>query len=722
MNLINKLIKVFVRDKIDIGDTNTTLSPYDVSDVYLPSIRELSKEQNELLLQYKKEINLNDIASIIKYNENTSKEGERLANILIKELYELNEVVRKDNKNKKELEEIDINLSIKNIKIFVIRELLYNLKCNTILKTLAIQFRRQEYEKKEHKLIDFFSPAARIKRNMELRNLIESENRSKITIKTITHQIYAINNAIYTNNIYQNRMDIYNKLINCRENYNIRKGIYIFKLNFYLEIMKKLNCNFTRLLEIKKLLALELDKDIETIILENFAITEIELEKYIFENKDKMIEEYMTKVINLKDITVTSDNKDRLLEETEHLQVIEEVFKEYLPKILYRDTLYKLKFNILTFDINNQTEEYTKFDLYLPRNDYYKEIDHYIKIIFDKINNINQGISPIAKKLQENNLLKKAIKYLNSYLKSADGKYRYADILFNRNLLALLLAFDDHESFNNFFKEYKYFKNGTVVNKSINLPWINFEWDNYLPLETIYTLYEIDGRDKPPFYDIYKLYHKIEKKYNFTDIYYYLPEGIQAIDNTSGDKELLSHIKEKSDNKVVVLPSTLKRISGSIFGESVIRDVILNDGLLYIGNFVFLGQKLRSITFPSSLSVIEAFAFNLNELKELVFDDYKNSRLLYFLLFDDTDRSKKILKRIFSFNYDEDYRKIINSKLEKIILCDKEDGNIELTKEELFDIYNISNNINEVRSNLVKLIERKTSIDIIEYGNKILNK
>lgn len=353
--------------------------------------------------------------------------------------------------------------------------------------------------------------------------------------------------------------------------------------------------------------------------------------------------------------------------------------------------------------------------LYLPRNDYYKEIDHYIKIISDKINNINQGISPFAKKLQENNLLKKTIKYLNSYFKSFDGKYRYVDILFNRNLLGLLLAFDNEKSFNNFFKEYKYSKNGTVVNKSINLPWMNFEWDKYLPLETIYTLYEIEGRDKPPFYDIYKLYHKIEKNYKFTDSYYYLPEGIQVIDDPGGDKELLSHIEKKSNNKVVVLPSTLKKISGSVFGQSTIRGTILNDGLEYIGNFVFLGQTLRRITFPSSVSVIEVYSFKYNELKELVFDDYKNSCLLYFLLYDNTTKSEKMLKKMFQFGYDEDYRKVINSKIEKIILCDKEDGNIELTRDELFDIYNISNNIDEVRYNLACLINSKTKINIEEY-------
>ena len=69
------------------------------------------------------------------------------------------------------------------------QELLYKLKNECVLKTLAIQEKIKEYEQKESKFIEFFSHASRIKRNMELRNLIEALNRSKLTIKTINYQI-----------------------------------------------------------------------------------------------------------------------------------------------------------------------------------------------------------------------------------------------------------------------------------------------------------------------------------------------------------------------------------------------------------------------------------------------------------------------------------------------------------------------------------------------------
>ena len=697
MNIIDKIKKIFIKNKENINNTSTNLSLYDISDVYLPSINELNRSQKELFLKYKKEINLNNLESILKYNENLSKEGEILANLLIKILYQLNEVIRKDDKKEEELQEIDINNSIKNMEIIVIRELLYNLKNDCRLRTLSVKSKRKDMENKNPKFIEIFSHAARIKRNMELRSLIEAENRCKITIKTITQQIGAIESAIISNNIYKNKIDIYNKLTNTINKEKIRNYIYCEKLEFYIKVKKILKCKFSKLFVITNLLINSLDKDIEQKLLEDFSICELELNKFIIENKDKYIDNFLRKIRELDSTNITCENKDELLKEIERLQFIAKVFKDYIDE-KYIEKLCNKRFDILSFDINNQIDNETKFNFNIPSSD----IKYYVQIISNRINNINQGISPVARKLQENHLLKKTVNSLNSYFKGFDGNYKYIDILCNRKLLALLLAFDSEEKFNKFFKEYKYPTNGMVVSDCINLPYMNFEWDKSLPLETIYTLYEVDGKDKPPVYDIYKYYHKIKKAYNFTDSYYYLPEGLQAIYNTGGDKELLSYIKKKSDNKVVVLPSTLKTISGAIFGDSEIRNVILKDGLEYIGSYVFLGQKLRSITFPSSVSIVENFAFNFKELKELVFDD--------------TIKSKMIKKRIFQFGYNEDYRKVINSKIEKIILCDKEDGNIEFKRDELFDaIYYVSNNIDKVKHNLAYLIEQKTGVNIREY-------
>ena len=715
MNLIDKIKKYLLKNKIETSDSYTTISLYDLDDVVLANIDELTEKQKELFLKYKKEINLYDTQSILNYNNNISKDGENLANLLIKILYGLNEIIRKDDKTEKDLQEIDINYSIKNMKIMVIRNLLYNLKNEGLLKTLAIQTKRIEYEQKEHTFIEYFSHAAKIKRNMELRNLMDAENRSKITVKTINYQINAINNAIISNNVYQNKMESFNKLISNNKE-KIRRDIYCEKLEFYIKIKKILKCKLTKLFVITNLLINDLDKETEQKILENFAITEVELDKFIIQNKEEVISDYLQKFIKISNTEITCENKDKLLLEIKRLEIIAEVFKDYMKDTYNLNALYHLKFNILCFDINNQIESKTNFHSYLPRDDNNKEVKTYMKIVFDKINDINQGISPVAKMFQEKKLLKKVIKYLNAYFKSFDGEYRYMDILFNRDLLALLLSFDDNQSFYNFFKELKYSKYNQIVNDCVYLPFINFTWDKYLPLETIYVLYEVDGKDKPPFYDIYKIYHNIID-YKFCN--YYLPEGIQSISNTKGyyklaeDMLLINEIRKKSDNRTVVLPSTLKTIKGYIFADTKIRKIILNDGLEYIGQNVFFDLDLRRIEFPSSVRLIENSSFNFNIVEELVFKDFKNSQFLYFILYNDST----FIRHIFNFYYDEDYRKKLSIKIDKIVLQDKEDGNVEITKKELYDALSLHyiDDVIKLRKNLAYLIEEKTGIELRKY-------
>ena len=710
MNLINKIKNIFIKNNTLTDSVSTDLFPYDISDVILPSINELNEKQKELFFKYKKEINLNNIDIILKYNENSAKEGECLANLLIKILCELNEIIRKDDKTERELQEIDINNSIKNIKMIVIRDLLYQLNNKCILKTLAIQSKKQEYLKKEIKFIEYFSHAARIKRNMEFRNLNEAENRCKLTIKTISYQINAANNEIVSNNIYQNRMEFFNKLINSNKDKVIRRDIYCEKLEYYIKVKKILKFKLNKLFKITNLLINDLDKDIEQQTLNNFAITEVELDKFIMQNKEKVISDYLQEFKKISDTEITSDNKDKLLLEIKRLETIAEVFKDYVEDTYNLNALYRLKFYILSFDINNQVSFYTNFYSYLSRDDNNIEIQSYIKIISDKINDINHGKSQVARMFQEKNLLKKVIKYLNPYFKSFDGTYRYMDILFNRVLLALLLAFDDIQSFFNFFKEFKYAKGEQIVNDSVYLPFVNFTWDKYLPLETIYTLYEVDGKDKPPFYDIYKIYNNITD-YKILD--YHLPEGIESIYyKLAEDLLLIFDIRKKSDNRTIVLPSTLKEIEGYIFADTKIRNVILNDGLEYIGQNVFINQDLRRIVIPSSVCLIDNSAFNFKNMEELVFRDFKNSQFLYFILYNDST----FIRHIFKFNYDEDHRKNLNININKIILQDKEDGNVEITKKELYDtLYYISNDIDKVRHNLAYLIEEKTGIDIRKY-------
>ena len=727
MNFIDRIKKLFRNKQEVVQETSTTLSLYDVSDIILPKYNSLNNEDKEKVLMYQNKININKLDDIFKYNQATAKEGERLSNLLIKYLYELNEIIRKDNKSEEELQEIDIDTIIKNMKIVVIKERLEELLHNSYLKTLSIQRYKEQYLKNEHRFIEIFSRAAKIKKNMELKSLNEAETRNKITIKTIIQQLGAINNAINANDILIDKINIYNNLINNIEKDSIRKEIYNKKIENLTEITNNLGWEFSKLSELKDLENVELTKENEINIIKLLAIIEVEKEKYILDNKDKMISYYINKILELKDIIITHENKNNVLEEAEKLITISKVFNEYIGDI-YKEDPYIIIFNVLTFYINKKTDINSSIPLYIYESD--EEINHFIKIIFDKINNINQGISPVAKQLQQTGNLKKMIKLLNPYFKTADGKYRYKDILYKRELLALILAFDNKEKFYAFFNEYK-----LLSHYNVTLPWQNFEWDKYLPLKTIYTLYEIDGKEKPIFYDIYNLYYKkvLGKAPDIEDNYYFLPEGLRSIycnyNNTDVEDNIIDYIRSKSDNKIVVFPSSLENISGDIFDNVEIKDIILNKQLEYIGNDVFKNQKFTKISFPSSVIIIEDTSFNLKKIEEIEFQDFKNSILLK-RIFSRTPEGARMMHMLFSgsdWKLLNNNNTIIKPNINKIILFNKKTGQTELTYNELFKAINdarksYSHFDDSVRIGLSKLIEEKTGINIEEYqeqSNKI---
>ena len=335
MNFIDRLKKLFRNKQEVVQETSTTLSLYDVSDIILPDYNNLSNEDKEKVLEYKKNINVEKLENIINYDKYISLEGQNLSNTLIKYLDELNEVTI-SNKKEEELQELYINTSIKNMKIEIIKEKIEKLLYESYLRTIAIEQYKEEYLKKENKFIEIFSRAARIKKNMELRSINEAETRSKITIKTLEQQYKAISNAISNNNSLVDRMEIYNKLKNDVIQDNFRRTIYTQKLEYYVDVKKYLQVNFSELSNISKLLKLVITPEIEKEILKKLAITELELEEFILNDNGKKISELFEKIgeyHNNYDIEITKDNYNALYEETEKYKVYIKALKEAISNI-----------------------------------------------------------------------------------------------------------------------------------------------------------------------------------------------------------------------------------------------------------------------------------------------------------------------------------------------------------------------------------------------------
>ena len=704
MNFIDRLKKLFRNKQEAVQETSTTLSLYDVSDIILPDYNNLSNEDKEKVLEYKNNINIENLENIINYDKYISLEGQNLSNTLIKYLDELNEVTI-SNKKEEELQELYINTSIKNMKIEIIKEKIEKLLYESYLRTIAIEQYKEEYLKKENKFIEIFSRAARIKKNMEIRSIDEAETRSKINIKTLEQQYKAISNAISNNNSLVDRMEIYNKLKNDVIQDNFRRTIYTQKLEYYVDVKKSLQVNFSKLSNISKLLKLVITPEIEKEILKKLAITELELEEFILNDNGKKISELFEKIgeyHNNYDIEITKDNYNALYEETEKYKVYIKALKEainneneidYLSQILYN-----LRFKLLTFDINNQNSINSKFTMF-EKNDIYHELDYYKNIVSNMINKIYQGESEETEKFKSNNSLGKVIKLLNEYLKE-NNKFNLNKILFARDLLALVISLQENNGLEKLFMDYK-----TIF---------SYQKDSVrVPYYTLYALYEAQRRDKPLFYDLYKLYQKTI----FSDIYY-IPPGIIELDEKE-IPELTYNIRKDSDGKLIIFPSTLELIDGDIFALSRLRNIFLNQGLKYIGQDVFKKQYLTKVSFPASVEKIEDTSFNFNTIREIEFQDFKNSRLLYNLLYSNNEWVKVLIHKMFYKVNTEEYQSYIYISLNGIILKDNVNCYI-LNKDEISRC--INSNIGsfrlyeeKIQYNLSKLIEQKTGINIKEY-------
>ena len=662
MNIINIIKKIFIKKQVEDKNVDTNIVLFDISDIDLPLFKDLNENDKKKVLQYQKEININRLEEIIKYNQDIAKDGERLSNLLIKYLYELNEVIRKDNKTKYELEKINIDTSIKNVKILVIKEMLEDLLHNSYLKAISIERYKEEYEKKEHRFIEIFSRAARIKRNMEFKSLNETETRSKITIKTITQQLCAINNAINSNNILIDSISIYNKLLN--NNNIIRKNIYKDKVKYFLEISNNLGLQFSKLNELKNILSNEMSKELEIHIINILAITEVELEHYIIDNKDKMITYYTNKLQELKNKHITYGNKNKLLEESEKLIIISKVFNEYIADE-YKEEPYVIIFNILTVDINEQIDNKSPFSSYISRyNDEGKE--HYKKIISEKINNLNKGIGQEIKNNKEKIGLvywPVLLRMVNEYFKS-NHTYDLENILYNKDLLFLLLSFEKPDCLSYFFKKLKYYTQMDSIN-GIDLHRDIFQWEDGIPLEGIYRLHEYEkefGENSSKLKYKYKSLYELYKLINYNNNKIYLPDGLMKIEIPSlksshtSDKNYLKSMFKMLNKKEVVCPSSLKERNLDIDGAHYMygfdenyffKDISFNDGLKTISYANFKKSNIQKICLPTSVEKLQFLPSNVANLKEIWFKDYKKSKILYNLVCTENENIATTILNIF---------------------------------------------------------------------------
>ena len=226
-----------------------------------------------------------------------------------------------------------------------------------------------------------------------------------------------------------------------------------------------------------------------------------------------------------------------------------------------------------------------------------------IKILKDDSNNLQKTF--------ENNKTK-VIKLLTEYFNNYED---FKAIIKLKLLLALEKENGFEDLINNVYLKVELRQNPFVtINK-------------YMTLKSLFDLVLQISYERNIIKIISKLYHLIPKKDNDK---YYIPEGLIKYAHYEGysyKRNILRILQSKSKGKKVIFPSTMKSIDGPLFEDIDIPEIILNDGLEYIGidALIFDG---KSITIPPSVKKIRDSFGKKQKLYSIIFDDYENSELL----------------------------------------------------------------------------------------------
>lgn len=347
-------------------------------------------------------------------------------------------------------------------------------------------------------------------------------------------------------------------------------------------------------------------KVIKTVSEDNLAISlmETELEKYVHTHKYK-VEELKDEVAKF-DYFIIDETKDELLEKINNLELEFKIYCKYGKNLITKEDikeLYKLKFSILTMDIN------TQHDGDMTKKATFTEVECYEDIIFKKIKKfVNEhALSP---------------HYLQ-ILKNGKNEYSWWDILNNHVLLSFLLVNDDknfYAGMSNFFDKtlvnLKEYENLTDFHKNF------FIWNSIVPIGSIYQMMYLNKETKTdPMYDLYKFIKKSKLKENKI----YFPEGIKVMcknvifrlsfgiikidEHPETIKNRCFNLDLNSNNTDIIMPSTLEAIDTSPIKNrsSYECNMILNEGLKSIYKIHFLGNKFGKFVIPSTLMCIDGF-------------------------------------------------------------------------------------------------------------------
>lgn len=610
-DIIKKLIR-WKQPKLETSD----IVSYDTSFIYIPKYSELSKEEKKVVDTYVAQIDVTKIENIIFYGESLYEQANINTELLLSLFYRMTDEQEKWKKGNISTEEgiqkrLEAMIAGEELELY--KRNLKNLEIESTLRTVALEEILKMSKKRTIKM-GIFQVAEKIARKNQEQQLDAAIERMKISKKMIEQQRQGIEKTSCDNTVISEVSDLISELSQ-DEGEGRRRA---------LEAKKQ------ELLEMAKLVIPEEAKidnanNDEKTIINQLARIQRQLEIYAYTHKSE-IEELRIQLEKINQIPKREQNKEALLKEIREIQIKYKVFGRYIQDEDLKQ-LYKAKFDVLTSDINKQSNS-----PFAELEDE-KQLKYYKSIVQEKIGMLMQGTNTNLTRYFKQKKLAEAVRTIKEILKKGKSTFDIEQILKDRELLSLIVAFDREDGFENLCIDIK-----KVRDANIALYDYQFEWENQIPLKTIWTLAKTNGSRVTDELEPYLLLCYISninenhKEEVINDIgIIKLPEGIVKIKYCSGNRYyrwpfMFFCINTSRLNRYhIVFPSTLKSIGENAFiDENRVKSVEFNEGLEEIeyGAFKRCSYLEGSIKTPSTLRKIGDSAFkSCRGISEIEFNE-----------------------------------------------------------------------------------------------------
>jgi len=421
LNIINKIKLLFIKKKnVTKKAEEKDLVTFNTDFVYIPKMKDLTKEELELVKKYINEINLDSYESILTYSCELISKNTLNTSILVEYLYNLKQIYLelKDKRYEKLLEKT-IELKILQAKSYLVNEKLLKIQQDVLLRTIAIQEVNSKYNSLLYELLGIFGENKKNKLKDLKEKLSEALERMKIFLMTMEMQRLSIDKTLKDLLETVNLLDINNVLKSINQDEFNKKKLLTIKVEKLEKIFKALFEE--ELVDKEKLtdLVKNFSNQLEQELINRISVLEFEIDKYVYQNKDKI----PSIIEDLKKIEITKERREENLKKLEKYQVIFNLFKNQITeenkRLLYEKKFYTLVSNIDSWEcrlyrlwdenfepvnpfyyIKNQEEmefykqifykEYQKFlDNNLVLEEFRKDYAELIKKINDKVKESN---------------------------------------------------------------------------------------------------------------------------------------------------------------------------------------------------------------------------------------------------------------------------------------------------------------------------------------------